>query len=306
MDQAPDLLIFRKRAEDAEKAKDEVQQTAKPEPAPVQKQEVKLQPKPESKPNVRADILIPPKQIQAEAQKPNVEYRANLNKDKSSGEDHVKTMLSISESIAQAKGQFCINHPWRHAYAVCNICRLAYCYVDIMEQAGRLYCLNDIDSATKSELAIKQNPEINTFSIIASVIFIGNSLILGYFTYSQAGFIVRSALNTDIIKFLTNLPPSYYIPIANSVIAILGIFSAIAILRKSLYGIGLCLAVSIGGLSVILYEYLNSSVPYLFVSTVLLVLSLGSIVYSRMSSLREVSEEQVIAPDIDWPKPETF
>lgn len=217
--------------------------------------------------------------------------------------------MSVRESIRAANGKFCINHPWRRAYAVCNVCELPYCFVDIMQDQDKLYCLNDIGLALE-ETNTQPNPSMNFFSSVSSMIFIANSLVLGYFTYPQAKFlesgVLAQGISTKIITYLLTINSAYYLPLGNIIIAILGVVAAITVMRKSIYGFGFSLLVSFAGLLLVLYEYLNSSVPYLFVSSALLMVCLSTLVYSRMSSTKVVTEEKELTPDIDWPKPETF
>lgn len=329
MDPSQDLLIFKKRAE--QKPEDRIQVVEKPQPPPQQapqqtaqqaqapkqperetkwqykpEQQVRTQPKRQEvqqpqptkiKPTVRmTDVAWPMYQ-------PDVQASTELKLSNVS----TKAPMSINESKKQAKGQFCVNHPWRHAYAVCTSCRLPYCYIDIMEQGGKLYCLNDIDSATKQQEFVEETPEVNVFSMMSSLMFVANSLVLGYFTYQQMEFIAITAMKVGVLSFFIHLNTSYYFTLANAAIIILGLASAITVLRKNAYGVGLSVLVSAGGLLVVLYEYLYSNVSYLFIACVLLILSLTLIAYSRMSSIKEVAgEESILVPDIDWPKPEAF
>lgn len=293
-DWVPDLLIFKKRGMEAQP--NEQAEVAPPSPEPVlqqQKQEAVEQeaPKTESQPAKPSEKPAPePEPVKT-----------------SSPDEIPKTSLSISESIRLAKGQFCINHQWRHAYAVCNICKLPYCYVDIMEKDGKLYCINDIESVKMSEGELSQ-PQIavNGFSIMASVLFIANSLLLGYYTYPQWIFVGDAAAKAGLLAFVLHLSQSYYTPIINGAIVLFGLIAAAAIFRKSPLAVAFSLSISFAGMLAILYEYLNSNVTYLFVSTVLLLLSLAAIAYSRMSSVSELTEPNVLTPDIEWPKPEMY
>ncbi len=304
--QVPDLLIFKKRAQEGSKPESQppkpsvpvhqqpYQAKPAPSPAPVQAKTTdvtRYEPRP-AMPAKPEPVFSPIPQVV----KP-------VSKDES---QEKKQPLTVSESLKQAKGQLCINHPWRHAYALCNECRLPYCYVDIMEAEGHLYCLNHIDEATKRREFDDTTPEVNSFSILASIMFFANAILLGYFTYKQTEFIAQTALSIGIVHFFTNLSTSYYIPLANAFLALIGLICAISVLRKGPYGIALGILISSGGLMIVLYEYLNSSVDYLFVSCVLYIFALALIAYSRMSAVRDVADQKITAPDVEWPKPEAF
>ncbi len=290
-----DLLIFKNRPEPAvQKPEPQVETTPAQQPEQQPVQQAAPQPEPQATP-VQSKPYTPPRSELLYV--PTV--KRNSSSDMMSG-----GLMSEAESLRLAKGKFCENHPWRHAYAVCNVCKLPYCFIDIMEEHGKLYCLNDIDKAMEASNQTA-NPSINSFSILSSIIFIINSFVLGYFMLPQATYLVQNAMSVGITKFIFSISNTYYIPIGNMLIAVLGIVAAITVMRRSFYGFGFSLLVSFIGLMLVLYEYLNTSVLYLFISSVLLLLSLASLTYSRMSSAKKVAEE-VMAPEIEWPKPETF
>ncbi len=207
--------------------------------------------------------------------------------------------MNSAESMNAAKGQFCVNHQWRHAYAICAVCNLPYCYVDIMEKNGKMYCLQDIDSTESG--TEKLQPGINTLSVLSSVIFIANSVALGIFSYPQAIFILNQVMKAQFV-----LTMAYYFPLANIAVVILGVAAAISIVKRSSTTLAFSLGVSMFGLLVVLYEYLLNSSPYLFVSSALLLVSVATVIYSSMSSVHEVLEVGKFAKDVNWPKPETF
>ena len=101
-----------------------------------------------------------------------------------------QTMPVPQEKVKMKKVSdlFCTNHPWRHAYALCASDNLPYCYVDLIEHNGKLYCMQDIDSAAKVHQMKQETKYPNAFSTLASVLLLTNSILLGYFTYPQAPF----------------------------------------------------------------------------------------------------------------------
>ncbi len=326
-DGVPDLLIFSKRIESVSpKPAMQQKQVQQQKPAPKPKPQLELiydKPEPEleleyiphSQQKAQAKVTQPkpqalteqvPKPVRAPmAEREEIIRRPTSRREVRQSEKLSKASLTVGESLRLAKDQFCINHPWRHAYAVCSVCKLPYCYIDIMEDQGKIYCLNDINKAMGPS-NVQANPAVNFFSILSSVIFLANSAVLGYFMYPQAKFLAETALNSGLASFIFTISNTYYIPLGNIILALFGVLAAITVLRKSFYGFGFSLMVSFTGLMLVLYEYLNSNVLYLFISSTLLLLSLVSMTYSRMSSSREIAEDQVLVPDIEWPKPETF
>lgn len=288
-DEALDLIIFKKR-----------ENLPSEKPAPAHHHEKPQQPTPEQP--KAAPEKMPEKQLQKEAE-PAIKWEPESMPAQQPGR---KMSLAARDSIKLAQGQFCINHPWRHAYAVCSVCRLPYCYADIMVDQGLLYCINDIDLASTSAKPGSAGNALNIFSVISSAILLLNAAVLMYFMYPQAAFLAGGLVKSGFVHFLFTLSSKYYIPIANIIIALLCIPAAFTILSRSMSGLGFSLFVSLAGLMLILDEYLTSNVPYLFISSLLLLLGLGSMTYSRMTSAKTAIEESSLVQEIEWPRPETF
>ncbi len=215
------------------------------------------------------------------------------------------------QSQEDVKKLYCINHPWRHAYAICDRCKLPYCYVDLIAFKKRFYCLQDIDFAARQKIETAEGTfSPNNFSIIASGMFLANSILLIYSTYHQMEFLFSSTFSAGLsgmLQFFLNLNPQYYLPFANTLIIIFGFVSATAILRKSPASFGFGFIFAFISLLIVAYEYLNSSVTYLLVSSLLMLITISFATFSRMSSESQLAEESYnMVPSVEWPKPEVF
>ncbi len=212
-------------------------------------------------------------------------------------------------SQAEVKDLYCTNHPWRKAYAICDKCKLPYCYVDIIEYKKKTYCLQDIDFAAKQQEKEVEEVVTNNFSMVASALFLANSVLLLYFTYQQASFMFTSAAGQGLsgaAAFFLNLNPQYYVPLANTLIIVFGFVSAVAILRRSISSFGFSFFYAFITLFIIAYEYLNSNVTYLLMSSIILLLTISFTTYSRMSSTTPAESNYNTLPSVEWPKPESF
>lgn len=288
-----DLLIFKRRnlrSPDIQ-AKPKVQEQ-RPEPAKKpQAQQAKPQPKTvQAKPELQAKPEYKPEpRLQAQP---------------------VNAVASRKQEVPQASQDiedlFCINHPWRHAYGRCSKDYLPYCYVELMDYKGKLYCLNDIDSAMAVNGEEMKANNVNRFSILASVLLIANSALLAYFIYDQAQFLVSHAIKQGISNFLLQLNMLYVFPIANILIIFLGVIAAITVLRKSAYMFGFTFAFSFASLLIMTYEYLSTSASYMIVSGVIILAAIAATVYSRISSLETTQTQSIQVPEMNWPKPEVF
>ncbi len=250
-------------------------------------------------------LTIQPQQADRLQSKDDVQPQAGqapqqVSKNQKSSEDIRAEKPNVTSNV------FCINHPWREAYGYCAKDGLPYCYVDLIEYGGKAYCLNDIDSALRNEgESIKVEPK-NGFSAMSSVLLFANAAVLLYFTRSQIAFITSLALKQGVISFLLNLNSLYIFPIANIAVVVLAVFAAIAILGRSLSLFAFAFFVTFGSLLIMIYQYLSNSVVYSLISSVVLLIAVSAMVYSRMSAVSASSEKYLATQEIDWPKPEVF
>ncbi|MHB1830494.1 MAG: hypothetical protein ACYCO0_03815 [Candidatus Micrarchaeaceae archaeon] len=294
-----DLLIFKRRnlrSPDIQ-AKPKVQEQ---KPQPVRKpqaQQTKPQPQPKTV-QAKPELQVKP------AYKPEPQPQLQAQPDKAN--DAQKQEAPLTQASQDIENLFCINHPWRHAYGRCSKDSLPYCYVELMDYKGKLYCLNDIDSAMAVNGEEMKINNVNRFSILTSVLLIANSALLAYFLYDQAQFLVSQAIKQGVSNFLLQLNMLYVFPIANILIILLGVVAAITILRKSIYMFGFTFVFTFASLLIMTYEYLSTSANYMIVSGVILLVAISTTVYSRVSSLEITSTQAIPAPEMNWPKPEVF
>jgi len=203
---------------------------------------------------------------------------------------------------------YCTNHPWRRAYARCTNCQLAYCYADLMYYNNKPYCLQDIDDAMKTDGISPQLDRPNNFSIGASFMLAANSVILGYFLYGQAEFLAAQFTKQGAESFiLSSINSVYLVPIANILIIALGIVASLVIYKRSQYTFSFSFGFGFVALFIMLYEYLNNAQIYMALSSFLLLMSVTLMIYSRMSSFRDLQDQKInTTVEVNWPRPETF
>ena len=211
-----------------------------------------------------------------------------------------------SAQTRDVKGVSCINHPWRPAYAYCAKDGLPYCFVDLISHGGKNYCLNDIDSVLRSEGEETTPKPKNSFTLLSSALLFSSALIILYFTQKATELMAYLAMKQGAISFLLNLNPLYIFPVANIAVILLALFGAITILRNSLGFFAFAFAATLGALFIMIYQYSISSADYALISSVIMLLSVSTIVYSRMSSLTSSTVKYISTPEIQWPKPEAF
>lgn len=238
------------------------------------------------------------KQIPVEPAKP--KQQTNLEKQ----QKKMRVTKTEAESIKAAKGKYCVSHPWRPAYAVCNECNLSFCYADLTKYDGNFYCLDDIDVAIRKGAKIV--PATRIVAIISILSFIATVSILLILFYSQFQYILNIINQEGIFNFAANISPQYYLPLVD----ILAVFiNALAILMMVFrFDSSININFLIGGVTLmfISYEYLVSGDPGLLIPTVTAIISMASLTFGRMSSVKVIKEEDVVISDFDWPRPEVF
>jgi len=216
------------------------------------------------------------------------------------------SVVAVGGQQKDVKSLYCINHPWRSAYAYCAVDGLPYCFVDLIEYGGKTYCLNDIDSVLRTEGKAEMVTPKNGFSMISSALLLANVAVIFYFTQSQTRFVSSLALQQGFLNFLLNINMLYIFPVANIAVMVLGIMGAVAILKKSYKFFGIAFLTTFGSLFIMIYQYFSNSVAFALLSSVILMIAVSTVVYSRMSSVTAKTERYLKSPDIDWPKPELF
>lgn len=224
----------------------------------------------------------------------------------------------------------CTNHPWRDAYATCDICRLNYCYADIMEYGGKCYCLMDIDKAVGFPISTAGH-RVTVFVVASSFTILCVSLLIGYFMYPQFVYLLNFAsahgMRLDLSGFtasssyvlfgkvFSEILSLYYLPVANMVVAALCFVAALLLFRNTQRTS--VFASIITGMTLILmsYEYLASPSflsitpynSYQIIAIAFLFIALALIAVGRSSAITELrKEEQNANAHVNWPGVELY
>ncbi|HVA83218.1 MAG TPA: hypothetical protein VNF06_03580 [Candidatus Aquilonibacter sp.] len=215
-----------------------------------------------------------------------------------------RSVDSEKAQMEAAKGLTCVNHPWRPAYAISAYSKMPYCYADLVEYSNKFYSVDDIDQVAGKEAS--QPRPMNSFIKIGAVLFMVNSLVLFYFTLPQLSFIAGYLSGVTSQNALGSLSSTYSIPLFNLAMSILGFLAGVLILlteERGLYLSGLVGTLILIGMS---FEYLNSYLPYLLGVSLIALIEIVMLAYGRVSATTGSYSRDIVAPDIEWPKVETF
>ncbi|MFI5412454.1 MAG: hypothetical protein ACHQX1_01025 [Candidatus Micrarchaeales archaeon] len=194
-----------------------------------------------------------------------------------------------------AEHMSCELHPWRRAYAVCDYCKRAFCYEDIVESGGKFYCLDDIDKLPEAQ---KRSEIIryNNLSLLSSVLFMLVFLLFLYYSYADILTLFSNIMKLGPALFMKDLSASQIYLFLGAGVAIISSVAAIAILLNN--RLSFLLSSFVGFATVILfsYQYISVDKNYLIILAGLSFTALVTLAYSRVS-YDNMHDEAVIDRD---------
>ena len=293
-----ELLIFKKR-KDAEEA--HVQEGAK-KAVGMQEQKPAAQQRPAeqtTKPAERPSAAVPAARhaTAAPAAKQPITEKQRQQQAVEASKPGKKEDLS---------GAACVNHPWRKAYARCEYCHMPFCYADTMPFHGKIYCLEDIDRATRMHLKPVETP--SRFMYFASMLFALSTILLIYIAYVPARYLASSVMGITAPAALIGIVFQYSITVTDLLLAALSFVAAVVIIRRTPFAFGFGAAVLTLVLIFMSYEYIASNAQNLYAVLAVTLINMASIVAGKMDIAGSMSTRQLrlSIESIEWPRPELF
>lgn len=254
-----------------------VQQPKPQPPAPQPKPQPVMQPKPQPAPQpVEEKIILAPQVevpiVNEAAEIPEVGPAAPPSRQVSS-----KDVRKIASHMT------CELHPWRKAYAICDICKRAFCYEDIVEHGGKYYCFDDIDKVPqviKSEELVKYN----NLSIISAICFALVLPVFLFFSYGPLIAFFKAAEEFGMSSAISNnLTVAVELALLSTVFGVLSLYAAVQILFATKNSFKVSTVVGILTVGLFSYQFLSSIQVYLVVIAVMSFVGLVSLAYSRVA-----------------------
>ncbi len=196
-----------------------------------------------------------------------------------------------SRKIAQHMS--CELHPWRRAYAICDYCKRAFCYEDILDVGGKYYCLDDVDKVPE---AIRRNQVVryNNLSMIASILYMVAFIVFFYYSYNSVLVLLDSIQKIGLPLFMTQLTIARELLLAETILALLTLGTAISILISSGASFKLGAFVSIVSVGIFGYQYTLANTIYIAIFTTLSFVAFLLLSYSRVSTESMPEEETML------------
>jgi hypothetical protein len=185
-------------------------------------------------------------------------------------------------SLESAKGQFCVWHAWRPAYAICNYCHRPFCYEDIEEFNNGYYCLEDIDRVSMSHAE-------NVYSAYSNMSFVASAMLMLAFVIfvlsanAQLAFVVNAAKILGARAFVATLNASYLTLLVEFALLFVSLVVSVMIVMQSRRAYALGMIACVGDIVLFSYLFLGSGTLYIAVISVASFIGLIALAYSRVT-----------------------
>ncbi|MGC8730183.1 MAG: hypothetical protein ACP5RP_02290 [Candidatus Micrarchaeia archaeon] len=188
----------------------------------------------------------------------NEELEANLFLSRNSK----KTKLE-EKSRKEAANLYCVWHPWKKAYAICNYCHRPFCYEDLEEYNGAYYCLEDINKIEQKDIG-RVEAVYTWLNFITAILFLSMLVVFAYFANNMGLFLIKKIVAN--ISFLLKVfyYPEYLIYLLEVIFEVLGVVAAIYIFLESKKGFYIGIVTSIFDTIVFSYMYFSENEAHLY------------------------------------------
>ncbi|MGC8568062.1 MAG: hypothetical protein ACP5LP_02355 [Candidatus Micrarchaeia archaeon] len=188
----------------------------------------------------------------------NEELEANLFLSRNSK----KTKLE-EKSRKEAANLYCVWHPWKKAYAICNYCHRPFCYEDLEEYNGAYYCLEDINKIEQKDIG-RVEAVYTWLNFITAILFLSMLVVFAYFANNMGLFLIKKIAAN--ISFLLKVfyYPEYLIYLLEVIFEVLGVVAAIYIFLESKKGFYIGIVTSIFDTIVFSYMYFSENEAHLY------------------------------------------
>jgi hypothetical protein len=127
--------------------------------------------------------------------------------------------------------EYCINHPWRKAFAHCANCGRPFCYACLVQYKGKYYCEECFVKLFGEEVQKKKQKEEIFYATLSAILLLLTFLFYIYIESSIVVNVIQRFLNKDP-TLLSDLSQNYVYAITMLEIFLLP-FLAISILIQS-------------------------------------------------------------------------
>lgn len=289
-----DLLIFKVREEEKEEQTKGKKAPAK-QPQKAQQQTKIEEPEPElyNKQSREEEFLIAEELRERATSENYTNIAMQISGGDGSKEEEKKAPRGRMDSRKLAATMNCDLHPWRRAYAICDYCKRPFCYEDIIQSGGKYYCIDDISKVPEAARRLEA-VRYNNLGVLSSLLYIAAFIVFIFYAYPAVLALLTTAVKMGIVTFIGSIDITDALLLAESILAIVSLFGGIGILMTRSSSFKTSAMVSIIGVAVFSYQYINLNVTYLAVVAALVFVAFVTLAYSRVSYEELNQEEEML------------
>ena len=164
---------------------------------------------------------------------PGVYFTSDVQQSKyKSGYGKLVGVRNKAQSKDVASKMTCVQHPWRHAYAVCFACHRPFCFEDIVEYKKGYYCSNDM-SKISDQYKARLASEYALANLIPALLIMSLTLAMLYYSSGALSSIATYIGQNGVHAFINSATIGSDFIIADVAILLINMFSAIYAITQS-------------------------------------------------------------------------
>ncbi len=220
-----------------------------------------------------------------------------------------ETYNTFGNTGAAGNSKYCFNHPWRYAYATCEICKKPFCFEDLVEYKHKYYCTSDIDTVSKTVYETNFI-EYTSLSYVSVISFFMTFFIFAYYANGGIISLVGKIIGKQIL--LQGLLNMTYILLAGScVFVFLQVVTAFLVLIGLKKSYTMSIGISILSILLFTYIYLNSNASYyIYIIATTFIAFITILISAKMYKRVDIKNENSIDAESNkfnnWASVKTF
>ena len=137
-----------------------------------------------------------------------------------------------AQSRDVASKMTCVQHPWRHAYAICFTCHRPFCFEDMVEYKKGYYCSNDM-SKISDQYKAKLASEYALANLVPALLIMSLTLAMLYYSSGALASIAAYVGQNGALAFIKSATLGSEFLVADLAILLINMFSAIYAITQS-------------------------------------------------------------------------
>jgi hypothetical protein len=193
-----------------------------------------------------------------------------------------------------ARGNRCVWHPWREAYAICAYCHRPFCFEDTIEFSKDYYCLEDIDSISQTYKE-KVGASSNTTGTVSGILLMLAFLAFLYFANGQVFYVWQYVAHEGLPFFVTHINYSYAFALIEMTLMVMAFLTAFMIFLQSTKRFFTGSLICILLVALFSYRYTSTGTLYLGIVDALVFVAFVMLLYSRAATSTSSGNDELLS-----------